>query len=201
MNWLLSQVRSFDSWLLPYRLINKLEIDADVNDKLRSQIVGSLLNGAALFRIQEGGKTDPVNNYRLDDYLNDVTNAIFRAPAAGKLSDAEQALQSAAIDQMIKGSGLVASSAKSSTSKIVLSQDASAVADGDDEHFCSFGNDFVRINFGVSSLSKPQMGAIMTGRLKRVLQKYKVFRNTATGATRDYYDYQILLIEKALAVK
>jgi len=41
----------------------------------------------------------------------------------------------------------------------------------------------------------------MTGRLERVLQKYKVFRNTATGSTRDYYDYQILLIEKALAVR
>lgn len=201
MKWLLSQVRTFDSWLMPYDLINKLEIDADVNNKLRSQIVGSLLNGAALFRIQEGGKTDPVNNYRLDDYLNDVTNSIFRAPVGGKLSDAEQALQSSAIEQMIKGSGLVAATAKSGTSYNMQDILAMTDDDDDDDHFCSFGNDFVRINFGVSSLSKPQMGAIMTGRLKRVLQKYKVFRNTATGSTRDYYDYQILLIEKALAVR
>ena len=38
----------------------------------------------------------------------------------------------------------------------------------------------------------------MTGRLKRVLQKYKTYRAMATGSTRDYYDYQILMIERAL---
>jgi len=54
---------------------------------------------------------------------------------------------------------------------------------------------------GVSSLSKIQMGAIMTGMLKRVLAKYKVYRNAATGTTRDFYDYEILVMERALAVK
>jgi hypothetical protein len=54
---------------------------------------------------------------------------------------------------------------------------------------------------GVSSLSKPQLGAIMMGRLKRVLQLYRQYRNMASGSTRDYYDYQILLIERTLKVE
>ena len=51
---------------------------------------------------------------------------------------------------------------------------------------------------GVSALSKAQLGAIMTGRLNRVLQKYRQYRAAATGSTRDFYDYEILLIERAL---
>ncbi len=190
MNWLLQQARSYDSWLTPYSLINKLEVDADVNDKLRTQIVGSLLNGAVLYRIKEGGKTDPVANYQLDDYLNDLTNALFRSPEGGRLSDVEQSLQGAAIDQMIKSSGLKAAAAKSSSSSLF-----DDTADG---FCCGYATDFVRINMGVASLPAQQLGAIMTGRLKRVLQKYKTYRAMATGSTRDYYDYQILMIERAL---
>ena len=189
MLWLLQQVRSFDSWLTPSALLDKLEVDADVNDKLRTQIVGSLLNGAVLYRIREGGKSNPAVNYTLDDYLNDLTNALFKSPVGGRLSDAEQSLQSAAIDQMIKSSGLKAS-AKSTSSSSSLDESA--------DNFCGYATDFVRINMGVSSLPAQQLGAIMTGRLNRVLQKYKTYRNTATSSTRDFYDYQILLIERAL---
>lgn len=45
------------------------------------------------------------------------------------------------------------------------------------------------------------MGAIMMGRLQKVLQKYKAYRNVARGNTLDFYNYQILLIEKALLNK
>ena len=41
----------------------------------------------------------------------------------------------------------------------------------------------------------------MTGRLKRVLQKYRTYRTSAQGMTRDFYDYQILKIEKVLTQK
>ena len=39
----------------------------------------------------------------------------------------------------------------------------------------------------------------MLGRLKEVLRKYRVYQRTAVGLTRDFYAYQILQIEKALA--
>ena len=68
----------------------------------------------------------------------------------------------------------------------------------EEDHWCSMAGDnsFVRINLGTASLSASQLGAIMTGRLNRVLQKYRVYRNQSTGSTRDFYDYQILQIEK-----
>ena len=193
MLWLLQEARTYDSWLTPTDLVAKLEIESDVNDRLRQQLVSSLINGAVLFRIKEGGMVDPAHCYQLDDYLNDLTNNLFKAPAGGKLSDAEQQLQSVAISQFISGSGLVVTP-KATTSSLADSDDAN-------DHFCGYTTDFVRLNFGMASLSKTQMGSIMTGRLKRVLQKYKTYRNSAVGSTRDFYDYQILLIEKALAVK
>ena len=128
------------------------------------------------------------------DYdLNDLTTALFIAPKGGRLSDVERHLQSSAIAQIISSSGLVASSGSSSSS-------SSSLTASDDDHFCGYTHDFVRINMGVSALSKAQMGAIMTGRLQRVLQKYRQYRAAATGSTRDFYDYEILLIERALSV-
>ena len=194
MNWLLNEARTYDQWLTPMRLVSKLEIDQDVNQKLRDQIVSSLLNGAALFRIKQGGEADPKANYQLDDYLSDLAAALFIAPKGGRLSDAEQQLESTAISQMLTGSGLVAA-AKSSTSSSSLTDEA-------EDSFCNYyDQSFVRINMGVSALSKVQLGTIMTGQLKRVLAKYKTYRNVATGNTRDFYDYQIIQIERALSVK
>ena len=193
MNWLLQQARTYDNWLTPASLLAKLEVDRDINAKLRDQLVGSFLNGAVLYRIKESGET-AADGYKLDDYLTDLQTALFIAPKGGKLSDAEQQLQAAAIQQLMTSSGLVAKAATSSSS---LAEDQDAHSD----HFCSFDQSFVRINMGVSSLSKTQMGAIMTGMLKRVLAKYKVYRNAATGTTRDFYDYEILVMERALAVK
>lgn len=191
MKWLLQQARTYDNWLTPTTLIGKLEVDMNVNDRLRSQIVGSLLNGAVLYRIKEGGEFAPKINYLLDDYLDDLMAALFIAPSGGRLSEAEQQLEAAAINQMITSSGLVA----------VKSSSTSLLNEENDNTFCHFEDKFVRINLGVSSLSKTQLSSIMTGRLRRVLQKYKTYRNLAVGNTRDFYDYQILSIERTLAVK
>ena len=47
-------------------------------------------------------------------------------------------------------------------------------------------------------LSDAETGALMTGSLQRVLNKYRAYRATATGSTRDFYSYQILHVEKLL---
>lgn len=202
MEWLLAQARSYDEWLTPRSLVSKLEIDMNVNDRLRTTVVSSLLNGAALYRVKEGGEADPARNYQLDDYLDDVTNRLFIAPRGGRLSQAEQDLECAAITLMLNQSGLVPKST-SSSSAVALSPDSTDTPDALSEPFCSHAvadpaHSFVRINMGVAALTSSQLGAIMTGRLNRVLQKYRSYRATATGSTRDYYDYQILLIERAM---
>ena len=214
MLWLLEQARTYNEWLTVKELIGKFEINMNVNDKLQTMIVSSLINSATLYRIQEGGLVDPVHNFQLDEYLNEVTTALFKAPTGGRLSDAEQSLQAAAIALMLKNTGL-APTAKASTS---LTGDAAALhtgaigqpttqEDAFDEMISSFpcscgmshGNEFARINFGLPTLTKEQIGALMTGRLRKVLSLYKSRRAAATGSTKDFYDYQILLIERTFA--
>lgn len=190
MKWLLQEARTCDNWLLPRHLTGKLDIDLYTNQKLRTQIVSALINGTALYRIKEGGLANATANYQLDDYLNDLTTLLFPAPNGGILSDAEQELESAAIAQMINSSGLSGKNTSSSSKSSI-----------EIHSFCGFDTQFARFNLGVSSLSKAQMGAIMTGRLQKVLQKYRIYRNSAKGSTRDFYDYQILLIEKTLSNK
>ena len=194
MNWLLMQLRSYDQWLTPKSLIQKLEVDMNVNDKLRSQIITSLMNATVLYRIKEGGQLDPTKGYKLDDYLNDLTNSLFIAPKGGILSPAERDLENDAVSQMIRTSGL-APTEKNSFSSYTTKPESTL-----EDATCSVHDDsFFRVNIGLSTLTKDEMGAAMMGRLNRVLQKYRTYRNSATGLTRDFYNYQILKIEKTLS--
>ena len=197
--WLLNQMRTYDSWLTPKSLINKLEVDLNVNDKLRSQTVSSLLNASVLYRVREGGELNPTTGYKLEDYLNDFTNLLFTAPKGGELAFAEQSLESTAITQMLKTLTPASTATSSSTDIAASDQMNEGTAD---EDFCTYRDDsFFRVNMGVSALNKDEMGAIMMGRLQKVLQKYRTYRAAAQGLSRDYYNYQILRIEKALSNK
>ena len=201
MLWLVNEARTYDTWLTPRTLIDKLELNMDVNKKLGTQIISSLINGTVLYRVKDGGEADPKNNYVIDDYLSDFTNAVFTAPKVGVLSEAEKNLQSVAIAQMIKNFGLETTAA---VKNAAISDYAEFYGDCGKEvvpcshHICDGTKSFARINLGVSSLTKDEFGAIMMGRLQVILQKYKAYRNTAKGTTKDYYDYQILKIERAL---
>lgn len=204
MLWLLEQARTYGDWLTDKDLIGKLEINLNANDKLLSTITSGLMNAAVLYRIQEGGQVDPQQNYVLDDYMDDLTDALFKAPTAGRLTDVEQKLQGAAITLMMNNSGL-ATATKASSSALTEEGATSAWEDTETGTWpgcCALGPDgtaFARINFGLPTLTKDRMGALMTGRLREVLRLYKARRGSATGSTRDFYDYQILLIERLFA--
>ena len=204
MLWLLEQARTYGDWLTDKDLIGKLEINLNANDKLLSTITSGLMNAAVLYRIQEGGQVDPQQNYVLDDYMDDLTEALFKAPTAGRLTDVEQKLQGTAITLMMNNSGL-ATATKASSSALTEEDATSAWEDTETDAWpgcCALGPDgtsFARINFGLPTLTKDRMGALMTGRLREVLRLYKARRGSATGSTRDFYDYQILLIERLFA--
>lgn len=203
LTWLLEQARTYDSWLTPRSMIDKLEIDMDANSRLRKQIVSSLMNAPVLYRIKQGGEQNPTLNYRLSDYLTDLEQKLFIAPKNGTLSDSERDLETNAVDQMIGNSGLNPSPAKSSsalTSDEIYTQMCASL--NKPTLPCDYSgaeDQFVRINLGTSALSKDEMGAVMLGCLNRALKKFTVYRNTATGQTRDFYDYQILKIRRALS--
>lgn len=201
MLWLVNEARTYETWLTPRTLIDKLELNMDVNNKLGTQIISSLINGTVLYRIKDGGEADPKHNYKIDDYLNDFTNAVFTAPKAGVLSDTDKNLQSVAIAQMIKNLSLETSAAVKSSALndyVEFDNDCHDTMVPCSHHICDGTRSFARINLGVSSLTKDEFGSIMMGRLQVVLQKYKTYRNTAKGTTKDFYDYQILKIERAL---
>ncbi len=204
--WLLNQMRTFNSWLTPAQLIGKFEMNLDYNDKLYKRTINSIYNPAALYRIKESGMVDAKTNYTVETYLNDVAQMLFKAPVAGKLSEAEQNLQSEAIALMMANTGLAPEKAKKSASSFAdysQSYEDLSTIDADDLALtprCSCDShslsSFARINLGGSALSQTETGALMVGQLKRVLAKYRTYRNAAKGTTLDYYNYQIMLIEK-----
>lgn len=198
MNWLLDQARTYNDWLTPKDLIAKIDSHMNVNEKLQSSVVGALLNSAVLYRIQEGEMMDSKNNYKLDDYVNDVMNGIFRSGA--KLTDSEKRIQSAAINLIITNSGLKPKEQKAASSALADYEDFIEWTEEPTVPCSHYIKDtsFARINFGLPVLSGNEMGAIMTGQLKKVLQMYKSYRNAASGSDRDYYDYQIILMERTL---
>ena len=198
MRWLLGQARTYGEWLTDKDLIGKLEINLNVNDKLTQTIVTGLVNSAALYRIQESGQVDPAQNYTLDEYMEDLTDELFKAPSGGRLSDVEQQLQAAAINIMINNSGLT--SKTKSTSSLAFSQEpAGKSLPGCCALGSQDGTSFARINFGLPTLPKDRMGALMTGHLRKVLRLYKARRGASSSSTRDFYDYQILRIERVFA--
>lgn len=199
MKWLLNQARTYNDWLTPKDLITKIDSHINVNDKLQSSVVGALLNSAVFYRIKEAEMIDPQKNYRLQDYVNDVINEIFRSK--GKLTDSEKNIQSAAINLIITNSGLKTKDSKEKSSAI---SDYEQFISWTDEpslpcsHYCEEQHSFARINFGLPVLPANDMGIIMTVQLKKVLQMYKSYRNMSTGTDRDFYDYHIILMERTL---
>lgn len=198
MKWVINDLRTSSQWLEPAQLINLFEAPTSTTTKFRQNTIAKLLSASLLYNINEGATLDPKNAYTLDGYLSDLTSMIFVRPTAGKLSDTDRQIQAAAIATMIKQTGL-ATAGKSAAAK--LTDDA--ISD-DEEPVCTcFGNNgddtaFTRYNVGNGSLPQEEVGALMFERLGHVKRLYQQYRATATGTTRSFYDYQILLINRTL---
>lgn len=207
LNWLVDQMRSYNSWLSPSDLILKIGMDLDANSRLQTSIINGLFNTSSLYRIYEGEQVDPVNNYTVNGYVNDVIAEVFKATYQNKALNADEInIQTTALNQIIGGSGLKKQDAKA---KATASSDESFMID---EHEClspsmpcshtaleraDESRSFLRINFGLPTLQPVLLNSMMTAQLKKVLALYKQKKaTTADVATRNFYDYQILTIEK-----
>ena len=174
----------------------------NLNDKLRRSIASSLLNATTCYRVRESGRS-AADGYKLETYLNDVVSAIFHAPKAGKLTDAEQDFQAQALSVMMTGTGLEKKAAASrSTSLDAASEEYLEWCHELDEKSCVCAHAseeaFTRFNLGLPALAQNEFGPLMLGCIKRVETLYRTYRAQATGATRSFYDYQLLLISKLL---
>lgn len=218
MKWLLNQARTSD-WMTPPALLAKFEEPYQFREKMQRNIVVCLLFGQNLQRIKEGGELDPKANYTLPEYLAEAYDGIFDATKKGKALDAtERNMQQAAIDVMTTYSGLKAKAASTKS----LAEDAAVDCDAIVEFAemmeqstmpqfpCSFAgchahddsdHSFFRILIGLPSLPATELRPMMMSMLKKTLNLYKTRRAAATdAATRDFYDYQILQMERTLAV-
>ena len=203
MHWLLEQVRTYDAWLTPKELFVNFEAGMNMNDKLRSSVVGCLLSPTALYRIEEGGQYDPEGNYTLSDYIDDVMKELFKQTYAGRrLTDADRSIEAAAINLMIRNSGLAVNAAKKSSSSALDAYEELMQETVSSEPVCSHADDahsFVRLNFSLPSLPKEKLEPMMSGCLHRVLRLYQSRRLGASGTDRDFYDYQITMIQRTLS--
>lgn len=210
MEWLLKQARSYNSWLTPAPLMQKLSLEPGMYDKYQVAVIGCLLHPANLSRIADGEKSNPGECYKIDSYLNDTFNNIFGETIAGKsLNETERNLQASAISVImnytklktpalskLKKSSLSAFDAfdeiTSLNSEPVLPCSHTAC----EAHDMLDGSDsFYRINMGVSSISSIVSAPLMTAQLKKILSLYKQKRNACDTVTKAFYDYQITLIE------
>jgi len=206
ISWLTDQMRTYNNWLSPSELLLKIGVDLDANDKLQRSIVGGLFSPSVLYRISEGEKADPKNNYLLNDYVNDVVSEVFKPTYQNKaLSHADINMQTAALSLMINGSGLSKQAEKKTTTALSDYEDFISSVNEVSlpcnhsclEHMEEDSHSFLRINFGLPTLPTMMQNPLMTAQLKKILTLYKQRRLTTTDVTsRNFYDYQITTIEK-----
>ena len=206
MTWLVAQARSYSSWLCPQQLLMKFERPDEIRTNFEKSIVSSLFAATRLQRIADGYKVNAQRNYDVDTYANDAFNEVFKPTLQGKtLTEPDLKLASEAIALFAKASGLQAADAKGASSK--LTDDAIAYYNNNEEmaqhnHLpCEVADpatSFVRINYGLPSLSEEVYKPLMLRQLRRVLTLFTAKRATGNAATKAFYEYQILTINKML---
>ena len=215
MKWLLNQARTSD-WMVPAKLIAKFEEPYQFRDKMQRNVVACLFISTNLQRIKEGGELDPKLNYTLPEYIAEAYDGVFEATKKGKaLNATERNMQQAAIDVMTTYSGLKPKVAKSSRS--FAEEDSMTVVDEFAEFMalstlpefpCGFSacqahedgdHSFFRLLLNQTPLPTTELRPMMTSLLRKTQNLYKTRRaSVADTATRDFYDYQILAIERTL---
>lgn len=204
LKWIVKDLRTAPQWLEPKEVINLFEAPVSALAKSRKSNISRLLSPNLLYRIDESARLGEGTPLTTEDYLAELTRQIFVRPTAGQLSDVDRQLQGDALAVMMRQSGL--QDAKADAKAKALTDDEEAGMADEAEHFCSFdqmadeSRAFTRFNVANGSLPTAEVGALMMGRLKAVKTLYQQYRATATGVTRNFYDYQILLIDRTLKV-
>lgn len=209
MKWLLDQARTYNDWLTPTELMAKFDQNTNINDKILNGIVSSILRPSAFFRMDESSKLNPKGYYTSTTFFRDACAEIFKASYQGKkLSNVEQNLQAAAIDLMVSYSKL--QPATKSSSKSFADNDEISDAEGYSCLPCSHAgcthhaneSSFVRINLGQTSPGDTQLAPMMTAQLREIERLYTQQRNAVSDtATRNFYDYQLLKLQKLFDIK
>lgn len=205
MNWLLNEARSYDNWMNPSLLFRRLGLDPAVNNKIRLSVIGCLFNSGALARIAEGELLNTETAYPLNEYVDDLIKEVFKNTYEGKsLNKVEIELQSAALDIIIKYTGLQQGTTKKTTPALSAYQDFCLELDHSVlvcNHSYSHAHketdeSFMRINYGLPTLPDNIAAPLMTAKLKSILDLYKKKKKSGDRNTQDFYNYQIMKLEQ-----
>ena len=201
MRWIVAQGRTYRSWLCPQKLLLKFDRPDEIRTDFTNTIVVSIYGSTTLQRVDEGHKFNATQNYSLEQYTNDAFRELFGSTLRGaSLTEADMQLQRAAIDFFVKGSGI---KAESNTKKL-LGIDDNATFDlqqqlNAPELPCEYSDpntSFVRINYGLPTLKEEIYKPLMLRQLKRVQALFRQKRASGNQATRNFYNYQLLMIDK-----
>lgn len=207
VKWLLNEMRTYNSWLTPQALISKLQLGSNTNSDIIRPLAGALFNAPMLLRIHEGHLADPKRNYSLDEYVSETMNEAFKTTLSGRpLSFEERQFQSALVEVFVKASGISSEGSKSKSAiqdyEDFMSLDLNSYPLPCSHQGCCHMDEaksFARINFNLPVLPTHTFRPLMTSQLKKVLSWYKRSLGiTSDRQTRDFYEYQILSIDKLL---
>ena len=212
MEWLMDQVRTCD-WMEPSELVAKFEETVPWRRRIERSVVGSLTSPVVLGRIKKGYEADPLNGYKLEDFINDGVALVFKA-AYDKtpLNDTERNLQTSMLAALARTSGME----KLSGVKI---SDSSLDAEADFRDFmlqnasptiaCSHDmtidvdpeseRSFYRIAIGDNPLTESEMKPLMAKQLRVIRDLYKnCAKSVSDPASKEFYKYQLQVLDKLL---
>lgn len=202
----------------------------NVNDNMAAALVSTLFNPAAIGRMYVSSvKLGDKKAYTVDGYLNDLVNATFsKSVKQQNLSSSDMEIEAVTLDQLMKLSGVSIPKigANKSLSEIAeetlatykdnLNKSAFACShsirnshlkgscgcsaashSSDDESL----NSFFRMNMKQTTAPKVLTEPIAYSKIKWIKNLYKNKRAGANNATRNFYDYQLVKIDKFLLIK
>lgn len=213
MDWLVGQARSC-GWLEPEEIVSKFDEPNGWRRKLESSIVGCFTSRTVLGRVKKGYEIDPSNGYRVEDFLDDATSALFEASIKNlPLNTTEINLQSTAIAAFAKASGLEALSGVNAGSKsldaeadyldFVALSAAPAIGCTGCPDATSLSREeaqsFFRIALGDNPLPESELKPLLARQLRRIQAIYKKCATTSKDTmSREYYSYQLMVLDKLL---
>jgi len=209
IKWLVNEVTTCPKWLITKDLREKLELDPNMYDQLQYAVVGKIFSAGSLGSVYEGERSGQKDAYKLDVYVNDAYKLLMAPTIASRsLSHEEMNLQTALVTIASQMSGLQTAASASAPKRGFASIDpAQALASLENsvnsQHKlcshaeCNLGEyDYFRLTMKAATLPASVGRPAMLSLLKKVQALYKEKRGTGNAATRAFYDYQIMTIDK-----
>ena len=209
MNWLVDQMLTFRSWLLPERILDITGYGAGDLDSYQRAVVGKMFGPSTLTIIAEGERSGQKNLYTLDGYMKDAVDAVLKNTLRRRALTAEDMnMQNAMVaalaelSDLVKPEGTPMNMPKFADDN-ALRAEAVAVREALEEFvheaqcgsFCSHAHDgatsYFRQNNDLPNLSGALVRPLALKELKRIMGIYRSAAASADSRTRAFYEYQI----------